>query len=74
MTRRSPASCSTPGRRWSTWAAPCGWPGATRAALNFRDKGCRWPGCDRPASWTAAHHVIHWAQGGRTDLDNLVYR
>jgi Domain of unknown function (DUF222)/HNH endonuclease len=49
-------------------------PGATRRALNFRDKGCRWPGCDRPASWTAAHHVIHWAQGGRTDLDNLVYR
>jgi hypothetical protein len=47
-------------------------PGATRRALNIRDKGCRWPGCDRPASWTAAHHVVHWAQGGRTDLDNLV--
>jgi hypothetical protein len=45
-------------------------PGATRRALNIRDKGCRWPGCDRSASWTAAHHVVHWAQGGRTDLDN----
>ncbi|MGH7723640.1 MAG: DUF222 domain-containing protein [Candidatus Dormibacteria bacterium] len=47
-------------------------PGATRRALNIRDRGCRWPGCDRSASWTAAHHVVHWAQGGRTDLDNLV--
>ncbi len=47
-------------------------PGATRRALNVRDKGCRWPGCDRSASWTAAHHVVHWAHGGATDLDNLV--
>jgi hypothetical protein len=47
-------------------------PGATRRALNVRDKGCRWPGCDRTASWTAAHHVVHWAQGGATDIANLV--
>ena len=47
-------------------------PGATRRALNIRDRGCRWPGCERSASWTAAHHVVHWAQGGRTDLENLV--
>jgi hypothetical protein len=47
-------------------------PGATRRALNVRDKGCRWPGCDRPESWTAAHHIVHWVHGGRTDLDNLV--
>jgi hypothetical protein len=47
-------------------------PGATRCALNVRDKGCRWPGCDRTASWTAAHPVVHWTHGGRTDLDNLV--
>jgi Domain of unknown function (DUF222) len=47
-------------------------PAATRRALNIRDGGCRWPGCDRTASWTAAHHVVHWAQGGRTDLDNVV--
>jgi hypothetical protein len=47
-------------------------PGATRRALNVRDRGCRWSGCDRSASWTAAHHVVHWARGGRTDLDNLV--
>jgi hypothetical protein len=47
-------------------------PGATRRALNVRDKGCQWPGCERPASWSAAHHLIHWCHGGNTDLDNLV--
>jgi hypothetical protein len=46
--------------------------GSTRRALNVRDGGCRWPGCDRQASWTAAHHVVHWSQGGPTDLSNLV--
>jgi uncharacterized protein DUF222/HNH endonuclease len=44
----------------------------TRRALDARDKGCRWPGCDRPASWTAAHHLVHWSRGGPTDLSNLV--
>ncbi|MFN2568917.1 MAG: DUF222 domain-containing protein [Candidatus Dormibacteria bacterium] len=46
--------------------------GATRRALNTRDRGCRWPGCERPASWTAAHHLVPWARGGRTDMANLV--
>ena len=46
--------------------------GATRKALQVRDRGCAWPNCDRPASWTAAHHVHHWAHGGATDLANLV--
>jgi hypothetical protein len=49
-------------------------PGATRRALNARDRGCRWPGCERPPSWTSAHHVVHWGGGqfGPTDLPNLV--
>jgi len=47
-------------------------PGATRRALNVRDKGCRWPGCTRSASWAAAHHIVHWVHGGGTDLSNLV--
>ncbi len=47
-------------------------PGATRRALVARDKGCRFPGCDRPPAWTDAHHVKHWADGGPTTLDNLV--
>jgi hypothetical protein len=47
-------------------------PGATRKALNTRDNSCRWPGCDRPASWSAAHHLVHWTKGGNTDMANLV--
>lgn len=47
-------------------------PPSTRRALHMRDKRCMWPGCDRPASWTSAHHLRHWIHGGPTDLDNLV--
>jgi hypothetical protein len=43
-----------------------------RRALTARDVHCRWPECDRPASWSAAHHVVHWIHGGTTDLDNLI--
>ena len=46
--------------------------GPARRALHARDRHCTWPGCDRPASWSAAHHVVHWTHGGTTDLDNLV--
>ena len=46
--------------------------GAARRALNARDQHCRWPGCERTASWSAAHHVVHWTQGGKTDLSNLL--
>ena len=45
---------------------------AQKRALNVRDRGCRWPGCDRPASWTSGHHLVHWIKGGSTDLPNLV--
>lgn len=41
-----------------------------RRALNVRDGGCVFPGCDRPPGWTEAHHIVHWAQGGTTSLDN----
>jgi hypothetical protein len=40
-----------------------------RVALAVRDGGCRWIGCDRPPSWTEAHHVRFWARdGGKTDV------
>lgn len=45
---------------------------ATRRALKARDGGCRWPGCDRPVSWTHAHHIEFWTRGGPTNLGNLV--
>ncbi|MFM8310360.1 MAG: DUF222 domain-containing protein, partial [Ilumatobacteraceae bacterium] len=41
-------------------------------ALVARDGGCRWPGCDKPASWCEVDHLVPWQLGGRTDLDNLV--
>ncbi len=46
--------------------------GAARRALNARDGHCKWPHCDRPASWSDAHHVIHWIKGGETDLSNML--
>lgn len=33
-----------------------------RAALAIRDGGCRFPGCDRPPSWSEAHHTKHWVR------------
>jgi hypothetical protein len=39
--------------------------------LRRRDGGCVWPGCGR-TRWLHAHHVVHWADGGPTDLANLV--
>ncbi len=38
-----------------------------RHALAARDGGCRFPDCDRPVSWTEAHHTTPWNHGGRTD-------
>ncbi len=39
--------------------------------LRRRDGGCRFPGCER-TRWLVAHHLVHWANGGPTDMDNLV--
>jgi HNH endonuclease len=47
-------------------------PPALRRALAVRDGGCVAAGCDRPAPWADAHHLIPWFRGGPTDLDNLV--
>lgn len=45
---------------------------AQRRALRHRDSGtCAFPGCTSQY-WLDVHHVVHWAQGGATDLDNLV--
>lgn len=47
---------------------------ATRAqtlALIARDKGCTFPGCDKPPEWCQRHHITAWADGGATDLNNL---
>lgn len=41
-----------------------------RVALAARDGGCRFEGCDRPPSWTEAHHIEWWSRGGATSIDN----
>jgi uncharacterized protein DUF222/HNH endonuclease len=47
-------------------------PPALRRAVIMRDRHCRFPGCDRPQTWCDAHHVVHWADGGPTALQNLL--
>jgi hypothetical protein len=44
--------------------------GPIRRALILRDRGCAFPGCDRPPRWTEAHHLVGWAEGGETSLAN----
>ena len=46
--------------------------GAQRLALEARDGGCAFPGCDKPPQDCHAHHIIPWWQGGPSDLSNLV--
>ena len=43
-----------------------------RRALAVRDGGCRWPGCNRPPSWTEAHHLEHWAERGLSNIDQAI--
>ncbi|MDD7964933.1 HNH endonuclease signature motif containing protein [Actinomycetospora lemnae] len=44
---------------------------AIRRALDLRDGGCAFPGCDRRPRRCQAHHVDHWLDGGETALDNM---
>lgn len=46
-------------------------PAGMRRALEARDRRCRFPGCEQRRHLDA-HHVRHWADGGETDLDNLL--
>lgn len=46
-------------------------PPAMRRALRIRDGGCKFPGCTHD-KFVDGHHIRHWADGGATNLDNLV--
>ena len=46
-------------------------PPALRRALNSRDRGCCFPGCDQTRH-VDGHHIRHWVEGGETSLANLV--
>ena len=43
-----------------------------RRAMRRRDRGmCAFPGCTNHR-WVDAHHIEHWAHGGKTSLENLI--
>ena len=41
-------------------------------ALVIRDRHCAFPGCSRLPLACDAHHIVHWADGGTTSLNNLI--
>jgi hypothetical protein len=43
-----------------------------RVALSAIWGGCAVESCDRPPSWTEAHHGIPWSHGGHTDIQDGV--
>ena len=56
----TPTPCQSAGRKHRV-VSP-----ALRRALNLRDQHCTHPGCDIPARYCDAHHIMHWAHGGKT--------
>ncbi|OZF53730.1 hypothetical protein CH293_10770 [Rhodococcus sp. 14-2470-1b] len=44
-----------------------------RIVLIARDRGCSFPNCTRPATWSQVHHIDEWADGGNTDIDDLTF-
>ena len=44
--------------------------GALRQAILRRDRGCVFPGCDRPPADCELHHIRPWWEGGETKLSN----
>lgn len=35
-----------------------------------RDRHCTFPGCSKPPGWADAHHLVHWADDGPSDVGN----
>lgn len=46
-------------------------PQRTRRLVEDRDGGCRHPGC-QATHHVECHHITHWADGGATDMTNLI--
>jgi hypothetical protein len=64
MAHASDASVLDVGRKTRTIST------ALRRALTNRDRGCRFPGCG--STHCDAHHLVHWANGGETSLENTL--
>ena len=46
-------------------------PDVLRRALAHRDRGCRFPGCERNTIGCDLHHLVHYSDGGTTDPNGL---
>jgi hypothetical protein len=45
-----------------------------RRAVEHRDRGCVFTGCEAPSHWCDVHHVVEWLYGGPTNLENSTNR
>jgi hypothetical protein len=41
-----------------------------RRVVEARDRHCVFAGCNAPTHWCDVHHLLHWIDGGETNLDN----
>lgn len=59
-----------PGRRVEVSATSRFFTGATRRAIELRDRQCTHPFCDVPADECEIDHITPWAAGGQTTQEN----
>ncbi len=45
-------------------------PAHIRKAVELRDQRCVFAGCEAPRWFCDVHHLVEWAHGGKTSLDN----
>jgi HNH endonuclease len=60
----------TPGRRIECSETSRLFTGATRRAIELRDRECQHPYCDVPADRCQADHIIEYSKGGLTTQEN----
>ena len=48
-------------------------PDILRRVLSYRDRGCRFPGCERDTVGCDVHHIVHFNDEGPTDPANLTH-
>jgi hypothetical protein len=59
-----------PGRRVECSVTARFFTGATRRAIELRDRQCQHPCCDVPAERCQADHIIEYSKGGLTTQEN----
>jgi 5-methylcytosine-specific restriction endonuclease McrA len=76
--RRLACDCRAEFVAWDAFTQAVGIARASRVVppylyrqLRYRDGCCVFPGCGR-TGYLHAHHIVHWALRGKTELDNLV--